>query len=141
MQPAKARAEVGQVAVEEAEFTDRLEGQMHEQPDVLDFGITLFRRGQQAQHPPLVGREQGLDQIALGLEMVVQVAGTDFQFIGDSVGGDVGFAVLVEQHQRHGEDAFARILGHVSAPQQRSRRTVQPCSDLTRSMYCCLASS
>jgi hypothetical protein len=44
--------------------------------------------------------------------MVVKIAGTDIDFVGDLIGRGPGLAVLVEQQQAGNEDAVTGIASH-----------------------------
>ena len=69
----------------------------------------LDRGGQCAAQGQFVLLEQLGDDLVLALEMVVQIAGADIQFVGDIDGGGVAFAFGIEQRQAGYQDAVPRF--------------------------------
>jgi hypothetical protein len=55
--------------------------------------------------------------------MVIEVAGADIHFIGNVIGGDVGFAEFVEQLQAGVEDAIAGFHSGETWPWRKERPT------------------
>ena len=80
---AMPRQEFIEIAIDEPEFGDRLEQKMQEQPDVLGVGRPAFGRGQGRLDFLLELREQGLDDLVLGMEVIIEVARTDVHRLGD----------------------------------------------------------
>src|SRR5690606_25424377 len=121
-----ATEDLEQVAVEEAVFPDALEHLVQLSPDVIEPRQAAVGRSKHFVHARFVAREQLLDDVVLVAEVVVQVAGTDLQLVGDMVGGDGRFAAGVEHRQGAIEDAPSGVAGH---------RVAQPFRLATRSMY------
>ncbi|MCY1183195.1 hypothetical protein D9M73_237990 [compost metagenome] len=80
---------------------------MQEQPVILrgqlDVGRWIEQRGQFG----LETFEQAENQRFLAVEVVVQIARADAHFVGNFHGGNIRFALLIEQLQGTFEDPFA----------------------------------
>src|SRR5690606_24482306 len=89
--------------------------QVQLQPQVLEVGRAVDRHGQRGVQPRFAAGEQLVDDVVLVAEVVVQVARADAQVRGDVVGGDVRFALRVEQRQGRVEDALVGVPGQGQA--------------------------
>ncbi len=126
-----AAEDLDQIPVQEAVVPDALEHQVQLQPDVLQPRQAVHRRGEGDIHPLLVAGEQLFDDVVLVAEVVVQVAGTDLQLVGDMVGGDVRLALRIEHRERGVEDALAGVARHglrraASSPDPRTSSAHPP---------------
>ena len=81
-----ARQQVVEVTVEETVLPDLLEQQVQKQPDVLHVRLTVGGNRENAFDFPLECRENGLDDLVLVVEVVIEIARTDVQVVGDDRG-------------------------------------------------------
>ncbi len=106
-QPWQAPGQVGQVLEQEAVVGEALDDQVQEQPVVLRAQAHLLGRIEQRRQLGLEPLEQRHHQRFLAMEVVVEIARADAQFVGDLQCRDVGLALFVEQQQRAFEDSVA----------------------------------
>jgi hypothetical protein len=85
---------------------------MEKYPEVIQRDKLFFGRPQYSFGIRLEFVEQSIDKLFLLPEMVVKIAGTDIDFVGDLIGRGPGLAVLVEQQQAGNEDAVTGIASH-----------------------------
>ena len=102
-----AGQQIVDVAVEKAEFPDRLEQQVEEKPDVLRLVRALPRGAEQVADFALVVGKKRVDDLVLVVEVVVEIAGADLHFVGDHRRRDVRLAEVVEQAQGGFENPLA----------------------------------
>mmetsp|Transcript_6313 Transcript_6313/g.25614 ORF Transcript_6313/g.25614 Transcript_6313/m.25614 type:complete len:251 (-) Transcript_6313:2165-2917(-) len=110
LEPAVLEQQVVQVAVQEAVLPDQLEQHVKEQPGILDMAHVV-RRGEQLAELGLVAAEQRVDQLVLGGEVVVEVAGADLQLGRDQRRGDIRLAEGIEEVERDLQDALGGAAG------------------------------
>ncbi|MCY1551280.1 hypothetical protein D9M68_875970 [compost metagenome] len=84
-----------------------LDDQVQEQPVILRIQAGVGWWVEQWCQVSLEALEQAENQRLFAVEVVVQIAWADAQFVGNLQGGNIWFALLVEQHQGTFEDTFA----------------------------------
>ena len=77
--------------------------------------------GEQRRDARFECRVQLVDDLVLVAEMVVEIAGTDVQLVGDVGGRDVRNPVTIEQREARLEDPFAGAAGSLSLRHGRQR--------------------
>ncbi|EJT83479.1 hypothetical protein PPS11_34443 [Pseudomonas putida S11] len=91
----QAPGQVRQVLEQEAVLRHAFDDQVQEQPVILGIQAYLQRRVEQGHQRFFKALEQPQHQRLLAVEVVVEVAGADAQFVGNFQGGYVRFALLV----------------------------------------------
>ena len=113
--------QVVDVAIEEAVLEDLLEGEVQDEPEVVDGHETRGRPRQQRLDILLVAAQQPFDNLLLAPEMVVQVPLAHTRFGRDPAERHLDHALGIEQREARGQDAVARA---------RRRASVRlPCAD------------
>ncbi|MNG05347.1 hypothetical protein D3C84_885330 [compost metagenome] len=82
---------------------------MQEQPVVFGAQFDIQRWIHQGGQLRLEALEQLQDHRLLAVKVVIEIAGADAHFSGDFEGGNIGFALLIEQGQGAFEDAVASL--------------------------------
>jgi hypothetical protein len=106
-----ARQQVVDVAVQEAVVPQELGHVLQVAPAFVQRGLVVVRHLQAPLHLLLEAHEDGVDDVVLVAEVVVEIAGADLHGFRNRRGGDVGFADFVEQAQRDVEDAVPGAAG------------------------------
>jgi hypothetical protein len=102
--------EAFEVPEDESIFMYRFQREMPDQPDVIEGNDRIGRVGDRLD-PILKPFHQPVDNLLLGLEMVVEVAGADSDFRCDAIDRYLDDAVGVEQHQTGCENSVSRAVG------------------------------
>lgn len=132
----QAAGEVGQVLEQKAVLGHVLDDKVQEQPVVLGVKAHVQGRVEQGHQRFFEALEKAQHQGLLAMEVVVQVARADTQFVGNLQGGYVRFALLVEQLQGAFEDTVAGlhpVVGLIGS----GHRCLAPGRAVDR--YCCPA--
>lgn len=120
LERAVAGEQVVEVAIQEPVGPHEIGHVLQIRPGFVDRWTMIFGKAQPPFDLLLELREDAVDDVVLVAEMVVQVAWTDFHFLGDRRGRDVRLADLVEEFQRQLENPFAGAAGrfrfHVVRP-------------------------
>ncbi len=126
-----ARQQIIQITIQETIAPGEIDHVLQVRPHLVDRGAVIVGKAQTLFDLLLELAEDAVDDVVFVAEVVVQVAWTDFHFLGDRRGRDVRLADFVEQFQRQFEDPFAGAAGrfgfHVVRPWLRRAGRVAAC--------------
>jgi long-subunit acyl-CoA synthetase (AMP-forming) len=115
-----ARQQIVQVAIQETVPPREIDHVLQVGPHFVDRRAMIVRETQTLFDLLLELAEDAVDDVVFVAEVVVQIARTDFHFLGDRRRRDVRFADFVEKLQRQFENPFAGAAGrfgfHVVRP-------------------------